>query len=194
MKPETVRSLQDEIHEWGLINLSDNDYDNSYENKKLSIMGMCEHAGEICASELSLELGIRGSAQDLNAKIITAIGCLGVYVINYISQFPQGLDGPPSLGRPIPKSDLIGTSASYYAMAVFRSIGDGASDLDHESQCWDYTYFAYDIIRNLNVLCAIKNVTLYGAIKESFELMKRLDYIAYPKTGLPDDSEAKNGQ
>lgn len=170
--PETLQDLQVCLYDWQCYNFG-KDQDND-----LTLLGICEEAGELCHAQLKLEQNIRGDAKKHEEEMIDAIGDMMIYSMNYLS----GMNSKIFSFTPRTDIEAVGSDQQHIIRAavktVFRLTGKLAEkpfDLNGVRQ----------IVHQLAYLCALKGWDLEKIVRFTWRVVGQRDWKKYPETGRP---------
>ena len=168
LQPETLQDLQESLYDWQTYNFGE-------QATEITLLGICEEAGELCHAQLKLEQGIRGTTEEHEAEILDAIGDIMIYVLNYMSGLDEKISAiaPRGSVRVTENQDLIRASV----FTVFRKV----SCLEGERGSLSSVQH---IIMTLGHLSALKGWDLEYIVRKTWAKIGQRDWKRFPETGL----------
>jgi len=175
LEPETLQDLQVCLYDWQNFNFGDQD-------NELTLLGICEEAGELCHSQLKLEQNIRGDAESHENKMIDSIGDIMIYSMNYLSGMGEKINS----FTPRDDVETVGAEGNRVVrrviLAVFKMAGKLVEKPDDPNN-------VRKIVHQLVYLCALKGWDLEKIIRETWKHVGQRNWRVYPDTGYPPDAE-----
>lgn len=145
-----------------------------------SLYGIIEEFGELVHSQLKMEQGIRGTAEEHQAKIRDAVGDMVFYLCDYLHTMHEEFDGG------WPSKDYDDSSEQELFEIVFK-IQDAITELcrDHiREKHYQVTQFLAKILLVwLNVYCVRSGITMQEAVWETAEQVFTRNWRRFPKNG-----------
>jgi NTP pyrophosphatase (non-canonical NTP hydrolase) len=171
LDPENFQGLQVCLYDWQCYNFGD-DQDND-----LTLLGICEEAGELCHAQLKLEQNIRGTTREHETEMIDAIGDMMIYSMNFLSGMKEKVAS--FTGR----TDV--TVAGEEDQKVVRQAVKAAFRLTGKLVEKPSAKGVRDIMHQLSYLCALKGWDLEKIVRLTWGIVGQRDWKAYPDTGRP---------
>ena len=174
LQPETLQDLQESLYDWQTYNFGE-------QATEITLLGICEEAGELCHAQLKLEQGIRGSTEEHEAEIIDAIGDIMIYVLNYMSGLGEKISAIAARQdvRVTENQNLIRVSV----FTVFRKVASLEGERTNMSG-------VQNIIMTLGYLSALKGWDLEAIIRRTWAKIGQRDWKQFPETGLVPATES----
>lgn len=137
-----------------------------------SVLGVIEETGELVHHYLKAEQGIRGTSLEHMAEMRDAIGDITIYLLGVLAH----ADYVP-LREPITIGGLAGTTDILFRLSY--AVGNLAIRPKSMNTIDTIPYL-------LNKLCQQWNWDYEQIVMNTWDSVKRRDWIKYPGTGLPD--------
>lgn len=194
LSPDTISELQKELFEWQRCNFGD-------QPDRRMVLGICEEAGELCHAHLKIEQQIRGSKDELVAKMRDAIGDIAIYGLNLLSNNEEEAPGIAA-NKDVEKTtdmerigdsvlDIFCTAAKIETARKTAVTNPPAPHPVAPKEISPIARHAQQLFMHLNMLCSLLGWNLEGVIMETWAEIGKRDWKKYPDTGVDPSGAPK---